>query len=185
MSNYEPRLSNQQMILLRVLQTKDERLWSMYYGALKVLNDSNNPERFALAAHSLRELMEKMPLYFDLRMKAMKESLKGKVRELEDIWYDCCEKSTCYKLEWEGNIDGPLRKLLKSLEEFFRWFKGHHPRRKEEIARAIRRLDPMGLPLPEPIEELNPKSGRPLSPVATRTRVLEERYKNPHICRKM
>jgi len=39
--------------------------------------------------------------------------------------------------------------------------------------------------LSEPIEELNPKSGRPLSPVATRTRVLEERYKNPHICRKM
>jgi hypothetical protein len=36
-----------------------------------------------------------------------------------------------------------------------------------------------------PVEELNPNPIRPLSPVATRISVLEERYKNPSICRKM
>ena len=39
--------------------------------------------------------------------------------------------------------------------------------------------------LSEPVEELNPNPRRSLSPVATRTHVLEERYEEPHICRKI
>jgi hypothetical protein len=50
----------------------------MYIGALVVLADQDNPDRFAQCAHSLRELMEKLPEYFDVPAKARMESLGAK-----------------------------------------------------------------------------------------------------------
>ena len=83
MSDFKLQLLPHQRALLKALETKDKALGSMYYGALKVMNDNGNPDRFALAAHSIRELMEKLPYYLELRLKATKETLKEKVRQLE------------------------------------------------------------------------------------------------------
>ncbi len=157
MNHSEFRLSKHQSTLLRDLKELDEMLWSMYYGALKVLH-TDNPERFALAAHCIRELIEKLPRYFDLKME--KDTLKNKVNELREEWNKCLRSTTCYdheNLDWKGNIDGALRKLLKVLEKFLKWVEEHRPRRREQMARLIRRMDPAGLPLPQPIEEIKVK----------------------------
>ena len=53
-------LADQQVRLLRALQSKDDSLAAMYLGALRVLSDCDNQDRFSLAAHGIRELMEKI-----------------------------------------------------------------------------------------------------------------------------
>ncbi|MFX1488507.1 MAG: hypothetical protein ACFFBI_05125 [Promethearchaeota archaeon] len=53
------KLSSRQLSILQNLSTQTitpKNLESMYYGALKVLNDDSNPEKIYLAAHCLREL---------------------------------------------------------------------------------------------------------------------------------
>ena len=70
--------------LHRTLSDKDPRIGEMYLRTLIVLADESNSERLPLAAHNLRELMEKMPEYMD--MKILKFFLKGELQPLSTEW---------------------------------------------------------------------------------------------------
>ena len=63
---FEPLvLTPQQREVLDALkdkETEEYRLSQWYYGALYALNNHYNPDRIAQAAHSLRELIEKLPI---------------------------------------------------------------------------------------------------------------------------
>jgi hypothetical protein len=153
------QLSEQQSVLYRVLLEEDPMLANMYVGTLIVLNHNENPDHLALAAHGVRELMEKLPLFVNVPIKAQSENLKSEVRNLENIWLITLQKSqSCNNQTWEGEIDYPLQKLLKKLHSFFEWFTEHHPRRKAEVAETLRRLDISGRTLPNPLEDLNIKT---------------------------
>lgn len=149
-------LSGQQLALYRALSEKKQRLADIYLGALTVLRQTTNPDRIALAGHGLRELIEKIPAFVDITIKAQKENLGAKVRELEGRWETTVKSTECYKrAKWGGLIDGPLARLLKRLQNFFEWFNEHHPRRKAEIAATLKRLDSSRRALPASLEELN------------------------------
>lgn len=149
-------LSGQQRTLFRALAKKDSELAKMYYGAIHVLSDNKNPEALPLAAHAIREMMEKIPEIIDVPVKAQKENLKGKIREVEDFWKRATTNSQCYDQgQWCGKIDGSLRKLLARLGKFFNWFGNHHPRRRDEIGRTLGRMDDTQREIPEPLQELN------------------------------
>lgn len=138
-----------------VLVEKNEHLGNMYIGALAAVQNDSNPERLSQAAHSLRELMEKMSAYMNLPVKVKSESLGMKVREFSLEWKKVRTKSERQgNPEWSGQMDGPLQKFLKKAEEFFLWFEQHQPKRKDQIAQTLRTLDPMGRPLPLPLEKL-------------------------------
>lgn len=148
-------LSGQQRGLYEALAEKDIKLASMYYGAIKVISDGSNPDRLTLAAHGLRELIEKIPSYLDIQIKAGAESLKVKVRELEGQWELAKSSSSCFQNpNWNGEIDKPLEKLLKKVQYFFDWFKEQYPRRRAEIAKTLRKLDSSARSVPKPLEEL-------------------------------
>ena len=146
----------QQRALHQALLERHAQLACCYLGALRVLEDGNNPDGIALAAHGMRELMEKLPEYLDVPMKALKESLKVKVIEVENHLSDAQAKSKCHdEGSWRGEIDPPLKSLLDHVTVFFTWFKNHHPRRKAEASRVLRTMDPSGRYLPPPLEDLN------------------------------
>jgi len=129
----------------------------MYRGGLAVLEDASNPDRFAQCAHSMRELMEKLPELLDVPTKAQKESLKGKVREVADAYNGTLKRTSCFSATagWDGSIDGHLRKLLARLGSFLEWFATHHPRRRDELHGVLVRLDGSGRQLPKPLASLN------------------------------
>src|SRR4029077_18363670 len=58
-------LDGRQKTLVEALSEKDARLGQMYVGALMVLENQGNPESLAQACHSLRELMEKIPRWYE------------------------------------------------------------------------------------------------------------------------
>jgi len=127
----------------------------MYLGSLLVIRQMENPDLLALTAHGLRELMEKLPRYLDLPVAAKPPSLKEKVRNLLQSWGNAAKHSPCLlNPAWSGTIDGSLQKFLKRAQEFFAWFEGEHPTRRQQTAKVLRSLDPMGRPLPAPIEQL-------------------------------
>lgn len=148
-------LLGRQRALHIALVEKNEHLGNMYIGALTALQNDSNPERLSQVAHSLRELMEKMPAYMNLPVKVKSETLGMKVREFSCEWKKVRTKSEHHRNpEWSEQVDGPLRKFLKKTEEFFLWFEQHRPKRKDQVALTLRALDPMGRPLPLPLEKL-------------------------------
>ena len=149
------QLDGQQKALYDALSNKNSLLSDMYLGALKVFKDETNPDRFSLSAHNMRELMDKAPPYMDVGLKDpySSEKMSNKVDNLEKEWnrlikgvkkIDDCNKLDKVRLE----------KFLKACGKFFNWFKESRPKLKKKIAKLIRTLDPTGLPLPSPIEEL-------------------------------
>lgn len=152
-------LSGTQTAFLEALSQKDGRLAEMYLGALIVLEDQNNPDKLAQACHSLRELMEKIPRWYEAVPAAEQLPTLGvKVRELATAWERMLRNSVNKSSGgWAGNIDKSLEKFLRGLEEFFDWFKKNKPMRGHRAAGLLRKLDPMGLPLPKKIEELRVK----------------------------
>ena len=80
------QLSSQQRALFEALMEENISLGHMYIGALTVLANESNPEHLHQAAHSLRELLEKLPDYKDFPVKIKTENLKVKVREFSAEW---------------------------------------------------------------------------------------------------
>jgi len=150
-------LSGQQRTLMRALDERDPGLSAIYLGAIMVLVDTSNPDRLPQCAHSVRELMEKLPERLDVPTQAQKESLKVKVREIEDAYVGAQQKTSCFSSVdgWSGTIDVPLKKLLSKIGGFFDWFSTHHPRRRDELHGVLTRLDGSGRELPKPLASLN------------------------------
>ena len=150
-------LSGQQSALLGALGRHNVQLGHMYLGGRSVLADRSNPDRFALCAHAMREAMEKLPEYLDVSTKAQKESLKVKVREVEVSFERMLVKTNCHSATtgWNGAIDGSLGRFLRQLVAFLEWFRAHHPRRREELGGALKRLDSSKRALPAVLADLN------------------------------
>ncbi len=59
-------LRQTQHAMITVLLDKDEALAKMYHGAIKARSFVDNPEYLAQASHSIRELIDNLPKYFDV-----------------------------------------------------------------------------------------------------------------------
>lgn len=150
------KLSGQQQAMRNALASKNQELGMMYEAALAVLASDEVPDRLALAAHDIREVMEKLPEFIQAPVQAQKESLRVKVNSLQDSWRHTLAKSICHQDErWVGQIDRPLSGFLKRIAVFFGWYETHAPRRRQEIAHAIQQLDVSGRRLPGRLEELS------------------------------
>ena len=126
----------------------------MYLGALYALRDSFNPERFVLAAHGIRELMEKVPEIVAVIMTAHSEQLSAKLTEFEQSYLQLMPKSKVTPPNWDGECDGPMKSFLKKAKAFFDWKKDNMPRRREEVARTMRALDGPSRGIPPDLEDL-------------------------------
>jgi hypothetical protein len=150
------QFTGQQHTLYKDLSGKDAELADMYFGALIVAKQGNNPDRFSHSAHGIRELMEKLPRYYDVEIKEQKTTLNSKVHELQQTCQPLIEKvNKCNPDKPEEKPDGYLNKIKISVESFLSWFDKHHPTRKAEIAKTLQKLDGAGRAMPQPLEKLN------------------------------
>jgi len=125
----------------------------LYESAFRVYRDDGNPDRLALAAHSIREMIGSLPKLLDLPVLAEQGRLGDQVNALEPLWHGAV-KSGCHQQgEWVGEIDGPLRRLLQKMHEFFQWWRESHPKRRILAAKMFRETDPSGLQIPETLAQ--------------------------------
>ncbi|NLE46208.1 MAG: hypothetical protein GX620_15925 [Chloroflexi bacterium] len=140
----------------RALAQLDPVLGRMYLGVRKILANEDNPERLVFAAHGCREMMEKLPQYVDVHVVAQRESLRNKVNQLEDHWCNATRRTKCFQgSAWTGVLDRHLARFLGQLSDFFAWYDGHFPRRRQEITATLQKLDTAGRRLPAVLERHN------------------------------
>jgi len=147
-------LTGRQRALVEALGDRTE-LITFYLGARRVLEDESNPDRLAQAAHSVRELLEKSPKYFDVPGPKGGSNLKSEAKNLDAAWARALKNSHCLDDgKWSGEIDGSLRKFLGKAKKFFEWLNDERPPRVEEARGFLRRTDRGPYPLPDRIESL-------------------------------
>lgn len=135
------------------------RLPRIYLGALWVMKTPTNPDCFAQAAHSFRELMEKVAWSLtSIEVPSSKGSppgLKALVKEFTNIW-DKAKRNTenLENGEWKGNIDKHTAKLLGSLDGFIHTANTLNPSKAQQGAKLLKQTDLQPYPLPEPIEKI-------------------------------
>ena len=150
------RTDRQQAVLeaLQSKQTDKYPLSDWYLGALYALDNPYNPDRIAQAAHSLRELLEKLPWVVhgtDVQANTSHfHNMRSNINNLISRSKKRCPEG------WKGGqIDKNLAKALIEVEKYLELNK--KPNRRERIQQAIATIDPMVDRLDSEIQEAKRK----------------------------
>ncbi|MCE2416770.1 hypothetical protein J4G07_22580, partial [Candidatus Poribacteria bacterium] len=143
----------QQRNVLEALQSKQTDKYPLsdwYLGALYALDNHYNPDRIAQAAHSLRELLEKLPRLIhesDIPENTPRfYNMRNNISDLISRSKKRCPEG------WKGEkIDKNLAKALTEIEKYLELNK--QPNRGERIQQAIATIDPMVNRLDSEIQE--------------------------------
>jgi hypothetical protein len=123
---------------------------AMLRGAIMARGMTDNPLCFVLAAHGIRELMEKLPSSFSV--PTGDPGLKEQIRVLSGTWEKVRAHEQWSEVDnWTGLCAGPLANLVKQLKPFFERFSADFPTRKRKIAVFFTEADPKKTPLPEEV----------------------------------
>ena len=111
-----------------------------YHGALYTLSNGNNPDRIAQAAHSLRELLEKLPRVLTGNAPpAGPNNFQELRRELATRFGNDRER---YSMGWEGAaIDSALSLTIEKASIYFE--NSQQPSRREQIQSTFLTTDPL------------------------------------------
>jgi hypothetical protein len=140
-------------IVYRILNEADPELAGYYLGAHKTLEDTSNPERFPSAAHSLRELIEKLPDKHKrgVQIERPPSILSDSIYAARDAWALVAIDKTNQNL-WQLPISGESNRFLRKSDKFWEWFTKHYPKRDEQRLKFIQEIH-KGTPLPPALQE--------------------------------
>jgi hypothetical protein len=150
-------LEGNQRLLYEQLVSRDGAgdLAAMYRGALAVLADTSNPDRVAQAAHSLRELMEKLPRLD--HGDTARGSMTTQAKTLGATWLSYRDNAEGALDEWTGQTVGPaLLAVLRAVDTFVSWIERNTLSRAAQAQRVVRHLQVSGYSAP-PAEATNAK----------------------------
>ena len=134
------KLTDQQRVVLEALQgkeTKKYRLSNWYLGALYALDNPHNPDRISQAAHSLRELIEKLPRVVG------EMDVPGNFRDMRsNIDARFTKDKERYGNAWgDKKIDCELAKTLGEIDRYL--MANQQPTRRERVQSTLAKRDPM------------------------------------------
>ena len=75
-------LGAKQLEVSKALHEKSPELQGIYLGGLWVKIQAENPDRLALAAHSFRELLEKLPRILAVPQKALQQTTNSQINNI-------------------------------------------------------------------------------------------------------
>jgi len=147
------RLAGNQLELHRALTAKRADCGTFYLSAVAILNDAGLPDRIAMVAHALRELMEKLPNETKLDEGA---DLNTRVIALQAPWKQACrEEQERGGDKWTGPVGNSLRAFLTTAKDFFKHRDQIVAGRKELARRFLDSLDVGNIGLPDDIQRKN------------------------------
>jgi len=142
--------SDQQQAIIRSLSEKSTELAYIYIGTLRVLIDRKNPDRFHQSAHSIRELIEKLPRYWPdaPSFKPPEMGIKSLFNPLIDKWISTVKKTCCADLDWTGIIDPPLTEFLRDFQIFITEYQEAYPSFRKQTEIFLKSIAPFADSLP-------------------------------------
>lgn len=137
------RLSSRQSAILGLLESLDTAKYLLrdwYLGALYVIENPHNPDRFSQAAQSLRELMEKLPRV--MQNADVQDSAPNFKQQRMDIHKRFQVDKNAYENSWDGKkIDPHLGKTLTKIDDYLR--SNQQPTRREQSQKVMDGMDPL------------------------------------------
>lgn len=107
-------------LLLRELMAKNPILSKMYEGAIFVLTQEDNPDRVALGAHGIREMMRELPKFVDTPIIQKQVGLKKLVLEFKENWDDEASSDCLLKdAPWDKKIVEYIKTLISACKQLF------------------------------------------------------------------
>jgi hypothetical protein len=114
----------------------------MYSGVAHIMAQPGMPDWLSMAAHSMRELMERLPVAVDLPADP-KSGLFPRLDALEDAFGDATAQSECRREDgWGGTIDPPLERLLVRVGALVDERRTRVPSQRQSASELLQRLDP-------------------------------------------
>jgi len=146
-------LRGRQLAVYEALLEVDGDVAAIYVGSVVVAR-SSNPDRFALASHGMRELLERLPIASEVKPVG-ETSLKSLVGNLRNDWSRAVTNSDCTEdgQDWAGEIDGALSRLLRRVREFLDESGDLRPPRRKRAEQFVRDTDPFPSGLPDRVAE--------------------------------
>ena len=147
----DPPLSDRCQTLYKELSKKSDELSAMMQGVWFALRGANNPEACVQAAHSARELIEKLPQFFPETPFVKSKRLDDQVRELYSQWD---AKNIALRKSngvYQGSIDEDVASILAEVEKILAIF-AKQPRRAQFQA-MIKNRDLLSRPLSDYIAQ--------------------------------
>jgi hypothetical protein len=148
------QLTPTQQRLYEALIERRADLGEWYRAAIAVINDNALPDRLSLAAHALREVMEKLP--GDGITVDRGASLPQKVIGLRPPWNNAHEENQRSGGAWQGDISEPLREFLAAMQSFFDGQDEFTKSRQAFAEQFLNTLD-AGAGLPQDVQRANAK----------------------------
>jgi hypothetical protein len=75
-------IPRQRVVLLEALRERDGRLATIYDAVIRIMTPDDLPDQLSLAAHGMRELMERLPIAFDVPIQE-KHHVLDRVSDVE------------------------------------------------------------------------------------------------------
>ena len=146
-------LSTRQQDVLQSLKSRETERYPLsqwYLGALYAVSNRHNSDRFSQAAHSLRELVEKLPLVIiESDVQVDKYDITSGRHEIHSRLLKDREQ---YSGGWSGRKINPH--LSNTLNKIWDYFKNvHRPSRREIIQISVAGVDPLARQLDKRIQE--------------------------------
>lgn len=146
-------LSARQQDVLQSLRSRETDRYPLsqwYLGALNTVSDKHNSDRFSQAAHSLRELIEKLPLV--IHESDVQVGRYDVTSHRRDIYNRLQKDRKRYADGWSSRrIDPQLSNTLRRVENYFKSVQ--RPSRREKIQRSVASIDPLADQLDKRIQD--------------------------------
>ena len=142
----------EQKALVACLARRSEKLARIYDGGLRVFYDDENPSRFPLAAHSMRELIEKIPLLTEGEQLPTGDGMKNRIEPVRQAFLAVRVQGFGETSPLDA-VDGAVRAVLGELGRFFEWLEDYRPQAEKRTAETLTRLSGPGQALPVDISE--------------------------------
>jgi hypothetical protein len=124
----------------------------IYTGGLRVLAEENNPCKYELAAHSVRELMRNCPALAGFEPVRSGDSMKKRLEDVRTAYHAAIQNQNLGERATNERSDAE-NALVRELGKFFKWQDENRPQRRTMVAETLAALSGPVLALPSDIAE--------------------------------
>lgn len=144
--------TGEQEALVACLARRSEKLARIYSSCLPVLYDKDNPGRFPLTAHSMRELINKSPILSGRQPAPQGDTMGNRLQPVKQA-YLAVKAQGFNETSPLDAAEGAVRGILRALDRFFEWMENNRPQAAKRTAQMLSDLSGPGHVLPVDISD--------------------------------
>jgi hypothetical protein len=145
--------TSEQEGLVACLERRSSKLAAIYRGGLVVLFDEQNPCRFELAAHSMRELIEKSPLLIKGEVFATGDGMKTRLDQVRRAYHALTRGRVFDERSSLVGSEDPVQAVIVELARYFEWEADNRPQARKRTAEMLAALSGPGQALPVDVSD--------------------------------